>query len=78
MALLTGIPDHMFSFPDRYGGHELGIPLTADKLKKVAKSSGILESISDKKDHNLDHICQQNLPCPADLGSKEAKNVYLF
>lgn len=61
MVLPTGIPDHMFSFPDRYGGHEMGILLSEDKLKEVAEASGILESISDNKDHNLHNICQQNL-----------------
>ena len=78
LALPTDIPDHMFLFPDRYGGHEMGIPLSADKLKEVAERSGILESISDNKDHNLHHICEQNLPFPIDLESKGAKNVYLF
>ena len=66
LALPTGIPDHMFSFPDRHGGHEMGLPLSADNLKEVTEASGILESISDNKDHNLHHICQQSLPCPAD------------
>ena len=52
LALATGIPDHMFSFQDRYGGNEMGIQLSADKLEEVAEGSGILESISDNKDLN--------------------------
>ena len=74
LALPSGI-DHMFSFPDRYDGHEVGIPLLADRLKEVAEASGILESISDNRDHNVNHIWEQNLPYLTDLESKEAKNA---
>ena len=78
LALPTGIPYHMFSFPDKYGGIEMGIPLPTDKLEEVAEVSGVLEPIVDDMDPNLRNICQQNLPNPENIESKDAKNGYLL
>ena len=35
MLLPTGVPNHMFSFLQNYGGYYCGIPLTEDALKEV-------------------------------------------
>ena len=70
LALPTGIPDHIFSVPDKYGGSEMGIPCPTDKLEEVAEVSGVLESIVDDMDPNLRTICQQNLLNPENIESQ--------
>jgi len=36
----TGVPEHIFSFPERYGGKNMGIMLSKDQLTEVAEVSG--------------------------------------
>ena len=35
--------NHIFSFPENYGGNHCGIPVTQDTLEEVAEVSGLLE-----------------------------------
>ena len=78
LELPTGIPDHVFSFPDKYGGNGMGIPISKDKLEEIAEASGILHSIVDNIDPTVHNICEQNLPHPEDIESKDAKDAYLY
>jgi hypothetical protein len=84
LSLPTGVPNHMFSFPEGYGGNHCGIPVTQDALEEVAEVSGLLEDNPGGRpetymhDERIKHACEQCLPEPSKVGSSSAKDAYLF
>lgn len=44
LEIPTGVPNHMFNFPEQYGGRNMGIPLTQDQLQDVAEVSGVMDA----------------------------------
>ena len=61
LHLQTGIPDHMFSFPDSYGGTKDGFQVSVNLLKEVVEVSEGLQENQDFLDVPLsaklpDHI----------------------
>ena len=47
--LPTGVPEHIFHFPEKYGGEQCGIEITEEQLLEVAEVSNVLE-------HNDDYL----------------------
>ena len=45
--LPTGVPDHIYHFPDQYGGERCGLALTDEQLQEVAELSGVLDGTND-------------------------------
>ena len=43
LDLQTGIPDHVFSFPESYEGTKDGFQVSVDLLREVAEVSEVLE-----------------------------------
>ncbi len=80
LSLPTGVPNHMFSFPEGYGGNHCGIPVTQDALEEVAEVSGLLEDNPEiyVHDEGIKHACEQCLPEPSKVDSSSAKDAYLF
>ena len=65
LEIPAGIPDHMFSFPEQYGGTNMGIPLSKDELREVAEVSGVMdEDVFDFIDPRVKRECLQLLPNP--------------
>ena len=77
MCLPTGIPDHMFNFPEKYFAKKMGLRVSSDDLQEVAAVSGILNVTSEFMDVNLLQLCQQHLPHPDDLKCSETIAAYL-
>ena len=80
LSLPTGVPNHMFSFPERYGGNHCGVPITQDALQEVAEVSGLLDDNPEVyiHDERIKHACEQCLPEPSKVCSASAKDGYLF
>ena len=78
--LPTGVPNHMFSFPESYGGQNLGIPITSDQLKEVAEVSGLLkvDVSSDNTSELVRKECERLIDDPLNLDPNQAKTAYLF
>ena len=82
LQLPSGVPQHMFQFPEKYGGENKGSPLQNELIEEVAVLSGVLETQLD--DHpfvedNLKTRCKQFLPDPeVVVSSKEAMDAFLF
>ena len=74
LELPTGIPDHMFSFPENYGGTSEGTDIPAEYLDEVANLSGIVMGADiDNLDFMEDGIkrdCENYLPDPVEIPSK--------
>ena len=45
--LPTGVPEHIFHFPEKYGGEQCGIDITEEQLLEVAEVSNVLEHSDD-------------------------------
>ena len=78
LELPTGIPDHMFAFPEKYGASTKGITLTKEQLREVADVSSILDVPMEFMDINLKQAFQQIIPNPREIESKNAHDAYLF
>ena len=80
LLLPTGVPNHMFAFPENYGGHYCGIPLTEDALKEVGEVSGLPDENQEIyiHDERIKNACKRFLPEPANVTSGKAKEAYLY
>jgi len=45
--LSTGIPEHIYTCPQKYGGRKCGYPLTEQDLQEVAELSCVLDNTDD-------------------------------
>ena len=50
VELPTRVPEHTFSFPEQYGGKNMGIMLSKDHLTEVAELSGVTDVDGDTFD----------------------------
>ena len=65
LEIPAGVPDHIFSFPERYGGTNMGMPLRNDQLREVAEVSGVMDDeVLDFIDPRVKRECLQLLPNP--------------
>ena len=45
--LPVGVPEHIYNFPENYGGEKCGFPITEEQLQEVAELSNVLEGTND-------------------------------
>jgi len=79
LEIPAGVPDHMFSFPEQYGGTNMGIPLSKDELKEVADISGVMdEDVLDFIDPRVKREGLQLLSNPERVELKNAIEAFRF
>ena len=79
LEIPAGVPDHMFSFLEQYGGTNMGIPLSKDELKEVADISGVMdEDVLDFIDPRVKRECLQLLSNPERVELKNAIEAFRF
>lgn len=76
--LPTGIPDHVYSFPERYGGDKCGHVINEEHLKEVAELSGVLEGTDDFLDPAFRARCEVLIPDTDEIKPAEAADAYLY
>ena len=64
LNLPTGIPDHMFSFPESYGRTKDGFQVSVDLLTEVAEVSVVLQENQDFLDVPLSTRLRDLIPHP--------------
>ena len=77
----TGIPDHIFSFPEKYGGEQKGSAIPQDLLEEVANVSGVMDAdISNTHflDERIRNFCHEVLPEPEKTKSKDVITAYRY
>lgn len=78
LELPTGIPDHMFSFPEKYGAEIKHINITHDSLIEVGSLAGLENApshyISEDELETFDEI----LPNPQNLECKDLADAFIF
>ena len=77
LLLPTGVPDHMFSFPEQYGSTQCGIPICPEHLREVAEVSGLLNSVELVEDLRIRRQCERLLPTPENLESSKVTEAYI-
>lgn len=76
--LPAGVPEHIYHFPEQYGGEHCGINITEKQLLEVAEQSDVLEDTDDYLRPAVRRECEQHLPDPDDIQPEEAKDAYLY
>ncbi|KXJ10617.1 hypothetical protein AC249_AIPGENE2744 [Exaiptasia diaphana] len=76
--LPAGVPEHIYQFPEKYGGEECGIPVTEEQLLEVADQSDVFEGSDDYLTPEIRHECELHLPNIDDIEPADAKDAYLF
>ena len=78
----NGVANHMFSFPQQYGGTRKGIPVTTDFLQEASTQSGLSidngSTVYDFMDEKFLRNCKHFLPDPIEIPSNEAVEAYRF
>ena len=75
--LPTGVPEHIYNFPEQYGGGCFGYRVQEKDLQEVAELSGILEEKDDYLDHGFRRQCAELIPDTSEIDPREAANAYL-
>ena len=78
LELPTGIPNHIFAFPEKYGGKDKGVKVTYEALLEVAELSGINNAPSDYLTQGERQILSTSLPEPEMLECKYVSDAYIF
>ena len=79
LEIPTGVPEHIFNFPDQYGGMNMGIHLAQDQLQGVAEVSGVMSAnVFDFIDEDLAHQCSQYLPNVDKIACADAIDAFRF
>ena len=82
LELPNGVPNHMFSFPEQYGGTQKGIPITTEFLQKVSTESGLSidngSTVYDFMDEEFLKNCEHFLLDPIEISSNETIEAYWF
>lgn len=77
--LPAGVPEHIYNFPEQYGGERCGIKVTEEQLQEVAEASGVLaEETDDYLEPAVRRECERHLPDIDEIQPNEAKEAYLY
>ena len=76
--LPAGVPEHIYHFPEQYGGEKCGIKVTEEQLLEVAEFSEVLEENDDYLKPSVRQECQRHVPEANDIDPEDAKVAYLF
>lgn len=77
-ALQTGVPEHIYHYPQHYGGEKCGLPVTEEQLQEVAELSGVLEGTDDYLEAGFRRECERHIPDTSDVEPAQAANAYLY
>ena len=75
--LPAGIPEHIYKFPERYGGSKCGISLTDDDLMEVTDLADVMESTEDYLEAGFRQECENHVTNMENLKCSEAIDSYL-
>ena len=78
IGLPSGVPSHMYAFPEKYGGKEMGIKVSKHDILEVAQLAGIGDSPLDYL--ALDERCElvTVMPNPERVQCKDLIEAYRF
>lgn len=78
LELPCGVPDHMFNFPEKYGGAKDGYPVSTELLEELAEFSSVLQAPCDFLDENQREQFELVVRNVDQIESCDAKDAYLL
>lgn len=76
--LPDGIPEHIYNFPEHYGGTKCGTPVTMEDLEEVAQVASIFEDTGDYLEQTFRAECERIFPEVQEVVPHQASNAYIF
>lgn len=76
--LPDGVPEHIYQFPDQYGGIKSGTHVSDEDLAEVAEVSSILEDTNDYLHPRFRAECERIFPEGKEVLPNEALLAFLF
>ena len=76
--LPTGVPEHIFQFPEIYGGVQCDIPISDDQLCQVADECDIFSDTEDFLTDSFRAECERHIPHGTEIEPMEAEQASLF
>lgn len=65
--LPDGVPEHIYMYPQNYGGEKCGLKVTEQHLQETAELSGVLEGTSDYLEAGFRRECERHIPDTNDV-----------
>ena len=78
LALPTGIPNHMYSFPENYSAIKGGFSLKREDIREVAELSGVLEAPVDYLDAELREDLESIICNASEIESENVAHAFEF
>lgn len=76
--LPTGVPEHIYSCPEKYGAKKCGFPVAEEQLSEVADQSGVLDTTDEYLDDAFRQECQRHIEDTNEIEPAQADNAYLY
>ena len=76
--LPVGVPEHIYNFPESYGGENCGLPVTEEQLREVAELSNVLEGTDDFLSTSFRQECERHIEHVDAVKPSEAAMAYLY
>jgi hypothetical protein len=76
--LPVGVPEHIYNFPEKYGGEKCGLAVTEEQLQEVAELSNVLEGTDDFLSNSFRQECKRHIENIDDVKPSEAAMAYLY
>ena len=76
--LPVGVPDHIYTCPERHGGEKCGFAVTEEQLREVAELANVLDGTADYLPEDFRQECQRLLPNTEDVEPAQAANAFLY
>ena len=76
--LPDGIPDHIYHFPERYGGIQCGSQLDVSHLDELALLPSVYEESDDYLEPHFRDECERIIPSHENLEPQDASEALSF
>ena len=78
LELPTGIPSHMFQFPENYGAKDKSFAINTDAIHEAAEASGVLDAPDHYIEDDLRTECHSYHPEPEKLECNKVAEAFRF
>ena len=75
--LPTGIPDHIYQYPEKYDGVHCGTVINDDLIEELEKETGVTDDDFEFLTPEVRALCEEILPEPEKIKSYDAADAYI-
>ncbi|KAK3747967.1 hypothetical protein QZH41_019446 [Actinostola sp. cb2023] len=78
VQLPSGVPDHIYNFPEEYNLEECGLPISENQLEEAAQHAGVLDVEDDFLEPAFRLECERWIPDVKKIHPQDCKTAYLY